>query len=92
MRGVVIFLTALFMLAPYYLIMTMAIEPLIRILTAGSTNYAPFAGINTIETLKDVLFIYGPFVYVGSWFLWSARYYYSRAVFVGEAGGGRRPP
>jgi len=90
MRGVVIFLTALFMLAPYYLIMTMAIEPLIRILTAGSTNYAPFAGINTIQMLEDVLVISGPFVYVGSWFLWAARYYYSRSVFV-QATGGRRP-
>jgi len=89
MRGVIIFLTALFVLAPYYLIMTMAFEPLIRIITNFGVDLSAVSGASTIETIEDIMFIFGPFVYVAGWFVWAVRYYYSESLRVRQRPGGR---
>jgi len=87
MRGVIVFLTALFMLGPYYLIMTMAFEPLIRIILNFGVDLSAVSGNSTISTLEDIMFVFGPFIYVGGWFLWAARYYMSESAR--RAPGGR---
>lgn len=86
MRGVIIFLTALFMLAPYFLVMTNVIEPLMEVVL--TFDLSPVGGAAKVETLKDIMFLWAPFVYVAGWFVWALRYYMSSNLFTGAVGGG----
>ena len=82
MRGVVLFLVACFALAPYYVLMTMLFEPLIDIVM--TFNIGVIGGDTTVPLIQDIMFRWGPFVYVAGWFLWAVRYYVSRGLFVGS--------
>lgn len=86
MRGAMVFLTALFVLAPYYVIMSMAFDPLADVILAFDLSV--INGASSIDTLKDILYLWGPAVYITGWFVWAARYYSSRNLFLG-AGGAR---
>lgn len=85
MRGVVILMTALFALAPWYAIGVFMIEPLAEI--ARTANLAFINGQQTIDILLDVYFKWGPAVYIVGWFMWGVRYYASPERFVSTAGG-----
>jgi hypothetical protein len=87
MRGVMVFMTALFVLAPYYVIMTMAFEPLAQIIL--DFNLSAVNGASSIQTLRNVLYLWGPAVYVTGWFVWAVRYYMSRNLFLGSRGPAR---
>lgn len=87
MRGVMVFMTALFVLAPYYLFMSMAFEPLAEIIL--QFDLSAVDGASSINTLKNVLYLWGPAVYVTGWFVWGVRYYMSRNMFLGSRGAQR---
>lgn len=84
MRGVVILLIAAFALAPYYVIMTMVFEPLIDIVMTFNIGTGGLDGDTTVPIIQDILFLWGPFVYLAGWFVWAVRYYVSRGLFIGE--------
>lgn len=88
MRGVMVFMIALFVLAPYYLVMSMAFEPLAQIVLGFDLSAVD--GASSINTLRNVMYLWGPAVYITGWFAWAARYYSSRNQFLGSNGVGRR--
>lgn len=85
MRGAIVFMTALFVLAPYYLIMTAAFEPLAQIIL--EFDLTAVNGASSIDTLRNIMYLWGPAVYVAGWFIWGARYYMSRNQFLGARRG-----
>lgn len=88
MRGVYIFMLALFLLSIYYAIMAMVFQPLIDVITAFDLSAVD--GQSSINTLQNIMFLWGPAVYITGWFVWAARYYISRNLFV-SGPRGRRP-
>lgn len=82
MRGVMVFMTALFALGPYYIIMTMVFDPMAAVIL--DFDLTVINGAASINTLKNILYLWGPMVYIAGWFLWSVRYYMSRSLFLGR--------
>jgi len=82
MRGVTVFMTALFMLAPYYLIMSAAFEPLAQIIL--TFDLSAVSGASSIATLRNIMYLWGPMIYIAGWFIWGVRYYMSRNRFLGD--------
>lgn len=80
MRGVYVFMVALFMLGIYYLIMSMVFQPLIDVILAFDLSAVD--GQSGINTVQSIMYIWGPAVYIVGWFAWAARYYISRNLFV----------
>lgn len=87
MRGVMVFMVALFALGPYYVVMSMAFEPLAQIIL--EFNLSAVNGASSIETLRNIMYLWGPMVYIAGFFLWSVRYYMSRNLFLGQRGPAR---
>lgn len=84
MRGVIVLMTALFVLAPYYMIMSMAFEPLAEVIL--TFDLSVIDGASSINTLKSILYLWGPMIYVAGWFVWAVRYYMSPNRFIGARG------
>lgn len=84
MRGVMVFMVALFALGPYYVVMTMAFEPLSQVILAFDLSAVD--GASSISTLQNILYLWGPMVYVTGWFVWAVRYYMSRNLYLGPRG------
>lgn len=87
MRGVMIFMTALFALGIYYVIMSMVFQPLAEVILAF--DLSSVNGASSIDTLQSILYLWGPMIYVTGWFVWAVRYYMSRNLFLGRRGSAR---
>lgn len=82
MRGIIVFMTALFTLGIWYVVGVFMIEEFIEL--AHTVDLAPIGGVSRVETLKQVYFQWGPFVYLSGWFVWAVRYYVSPNRFRGQ--------
>lgn len=73
MRGVVTFMAAQFLVVVWYVVAAFLFEPLID-LNRG-VALAPIGGFSSVQTTRDILFLWAPMVFEASWFIWAVRYY-----------------